>query len=41
MTWVTACEVDIVDPEDVVPFAHGGEDDPTKVGSGAVSVDVP
>jgi 3-phenylpropionate/trans-cinnamate dioxygenase ferredoxin component len=25
MTWVRACEVDDVDPEDVVPFEHGGE----------------
>ena len=26
MTWVRACEVDDVEPEDVIAFEHGGED---------------
>ena len=26
VTWVRACEVDDVDPEDVIPFAHEGAD---------------
>jgi 3-phenylpropionate/trans-cinnamate dioxygenase ferredoxin subunit len=25
-TWIRACAVDDVDPEDVVPFCHGGVD---------------